>query len=172
MVPAANANRLLQDKTDRGAKNWLLVAQLFAIISRNRLRAHFGEAVYEYENGSWNPISPSSYGALDYIPPALRAAEGIFLTTHGEGLPARTFQAASSKIALILGTTDKVDIDGYLLDRSANAKDWATESAKMCCAMCKNFTDPGSDKAALGDFARWASTEPPSVENGINPPNF
>ena len=129
MAPAAYAALLLYDKTDRDAKNELLVAQLFAIIFRNRFRAHFGDTVYEYENGSWNLISSLSYDALDYISSALRTAEGIFLTMHVEGLPARTFQAVSSKIAFILGTKDKVDIDGCLLDRSANAKDWATESA-------------------------------------------
>ena len=37
--------------------------------------------------------------------------------------------------------------------------------------MCKNFADPGRDREALGDFARWASVDPPSVENGINSAN-
>ena len=87
---------------------------------------------------------------------------------RAEGLPARTFPAVSSNIALILGTMPKVDIDGCLLGSSENAKDWATESAKLCSSMCRNFTDPGTDKTALVNFTTWASVDPPSVENGIN----
>ena len=88
---------------------------------------------------------------------------GVFLTIPVEGLPGRAFRAASPKIAFILGAKDKVDIEGRLLYKSANASDWATGPAKLCCAMCENFTDPGKDKTAMGDFARKDSADPPSI---------
>ena len=92
VAPAVYDALLLYDETDRGSKNELLAAQLFAIIFRNRYLAHFGDTVYEYENGSWNLISTLSYGALDYISPALRTSDVIPPTMRAEAFRRAHFQ--------------------------------------------------------------------------------
>ena len=166
--PAALAALLLYDMTSRDAKNELLTCKLFAVLFGDSYRAHYGDASYAYDHGSWNKISALSYGAIDFASRALRAAESLFLIMHADGPPSRTFRRVAERVRLILDGKSQVDILGYLHVGSGGAADWAVESSKLCLSMYKNFTVPGRDRVALANFTRWASADPPECEGGVN----
>ena len=151
-----------------GVQNDHTAGQMVARISQNRYSAHCGGR---------NKLARKRITESHFCVPIRRfrlhiarppRCGGVFLIIQAEDLPARTCPAVSSTIAFTLGGNTAVDIDGLLPGRVSKSNDTALASAKPCATTREKSAGRGRDRNAIGDFTRWASVGPPSVENSIN----
>ena len=169
-APVADVAMLLFDKTSDEFKNELLVTRLFVLLFHRRYRAHFGDIVYEYRNGSWVRAHSISYPALDYITRNLRLAESAFgIMARAEVVPARAFVTVAREVQRILDTRNQVMLCEELLkSRGAKSSTWPADAAKLCQGMFKCYTDPGREKTVLSNFVKWCSGPTPGAQRGVN----